>query len=287
MRSVYPSDALKLLRTFRENSMQEGHERIHEGTAHLLRAFLAAMDQIPYHLVTWSSEQYCLYLQQRELLRGKLEQFHSRFPEKVTIFGDVLQVLDDLLSTLSDHAVPDTVHSLEFLDADQDFQVALRSDLASIESTLRIGEWKLATVVAGSIIESLLLWALSRVDRTKLQEAIVLATTLESGRELSREQREASDVLFLDHRPKPDLNDWDFRQYLVVAHRAGIVSYETAVAANLARNHRNLIHAGREKRLNQKCDKGTAFTSTGAAEKIISAVAQWSCGTVCVEASTR
>jgi hypothetical protein len=45
---------------------------------------------------------------------------------------------------------------------DPDLAEALRADIATASSALRNGEWKAATVLSGSVIEALLLWALQK-----------------------------------------------------------------------------------------------------------------------------
>jgi hypothetical protein len=134
---------------------------------------------------------------------------------------------------------------------------ALRKDLSSAAAALAHDEWKAATVLAGSVTEALLLWAL-KLRSTDLVAAIASPDT--SG-------------AFRTSR-KPDatqLDRWDLAQYIIIAGHLNEVGDETAKAADLTREFRNLIHPGRAKRTQQTCTRGTAF---GALQRVIDDLAQ-------------
>jgi hypothetical protein len=55
---------------------------------------------------------------------------------------------------------------LSFID-DAEFGAVLETDIASLEAASANGEWKAATVLGGSIVEALLLWAIERKAKTE------------------------------------------------------------------------------------------------------------------------
>ena len=101
--------------------------------------------------------------------------------------------------------------------SDSDLRESLRSDLAEVERAIREDEWKSATVVAGSVVEALLLWALDQ--RRSEAEA--------TGKKLS-------------NPTKGPLEKWNLSQYLDVALALSIIRDETAAQLRIAKDFRNL-----------------------------------------------
>jgi len=83
----------------------------------------------------------------------------------------------------------------------------LRCDIGAIDRALSNGEWKAATVLAGSVIEALLLWALQQRLPADITTAV---TTLRNSGELTRQ-------------PDPNLERWDLHEYTEVAAHVGII----------------------------------------------------------------
>jgi hypothetical protein len=54
------------------------------------------------------------------------------------------------------------------------------------------------------------------------------------------------------------LDNWDLSQYIEVAFALNIIPESTAAQARLAKDFRNLIHPGREKRTKMRCDPGSS-----------------------------
>jgi hypothetical protein len=73
-------------------------------------------------------------------------------------------------------------------------------------------------------------------------------------------------ILNLIRNVPPEL--W-LEQFIEVSAAMKLIQLDTKIAANLARNFRNLIHPGRAARLKQICDRATAYSATGALEHII------------------
>jgi hypothetical protein len=62
---------------------------------------------------------------------------------------------------------------------------------------------------------------------------------------------------------------WGLAELVKVAHHLGLISNGTKVAAEQAREFRNLIHPGRAQRLAARCNRSTALLGAGAIEAVI------------------
>jgi len=65
------------------------------------------------------------------------------------------------------------------------------------------------------------------------------------------------------------LEKWALEPLIEVAKVLDQIEDKTAIEARLAKDFRNLIHPGRAERLNQVCDRGTAFSAIAALEHVI------------------
>jgi hypothetical protein len=125
--------------------------------------------------------------------------------------------------------------------------------LPVFETSIREADWKAATVIAGSVVEALLLDALLQ----ELPADIATATaTLVENRTLSR-------------APPAMLERWDLHQFTEVAHLRQLIEAPTAAQVRIAKEFRNLIHPGRAMRLAQRCDRRTALAATAALEFVV------------------
>jgi hypothetical protein len=116
------------------------------------------------------------------------------------------------------------------------------------------GEWKAATVLAGSSVEALLLWDLQ--NRRPLAQVNAAVTTLVAGKVLHKQ-------------PPTDLEDWALHQYLEVSAQIPTIEPDTAKEVRLAKDFRNLIHPGRSQRLGTICDRGTSLACVAALEHVV------------------
>jgi hypothetical protein len=122
----------------------------------------------------------------------------------------------------------------------------------TVQRALSNGEWKAATVLAGSLIEALLLWKLQRDEANARMKAQNLYS---SGQ--------------FDKKPADDLDKWNLHEYIIVSLELGLITDETAKQSKLAKNFRNLIHPGRAKRDGLLCDQGTALSAAAGVYHVI------------------
>jgi hypothetical protein len=215
------------------------------------------VERIPDSLLSFSGEQQRDFLFALSSLRHLVNRLESgissaggAWPWPTIENTNVVTRLWMLLKECPDEGIAESTAVLEFID-DAILRQNLRRDLSSTDDALNNGEWKAATVLAGSVVESLLLWAIARYPNTEIGNGISIAASLTR---------------------KPDaakLENWDLSQYIEVALALKIISESTAAQARLAKDFRNLIHPGREKRTKMLCDRGTARSAAAAVDLVI------------------
>jgi hypothetical protein len=141
--------------------------------------------------------------------------------------------------------------ALRFID-DDTFRRTLSVDVAAAHRALSNGEWKAATVLCGSVIEALCLWAIRGNETRARAVAHDLATrgTLRNG-------------------PESNLLKWHAHELIEVAFATGAIGTDTVQVARTTKDYRKLIHPGRELRTGQTATRGTAHVAAGAMERVI------------------
>jgi hypothetical protein len=159
----------------------------------------------------------------------------------------VRRALEDLPDSVPE---PNTAE-LAFL-ADAPLIQTLRSDISTAVSALRNSEGKAATVMAGSVIEALLLWAITQHDEPRWKQAMTQAVAHD---------------LMKTRRDDPDR--WHLADYVEVAGELGCIGDSTRASARLTKKYRNLIHAGKAQRTGETCNLGTAHIAIGSMDRVV------------------
>lgn len=177
----------------------------------------------------------------------------------LSAFGNraAVQVIRDVLVKCPEEGIRVDTAGLEFV-ADLEFRDSLRRDLSSTKSMLERGEYKGATVIGGSVLESLLLDAVSIISASDRS----LALTDWRGRSKRPGERAPKDLA-------PEIDRWTLEQLIWIARCANLISEETAAFADVVRDFRNLIHPGK-RRLHVAADEGTAHAALGAVLRVAS-----------------
>jgi hypothetical protein len=136
-------------------------------------------------------------------------------------------------------------------------RAALHRDLGEVNHALSNGEWKAATVLAGSVVEALLLWAL---QNRRTEAEIIRSAATRLGRKI-------------DLRRRP-LEAWNLSELIEYAEATEVITSETKAGADLGKDFRNLIHPGRAARLSKQCDRSTALFAVGAVEAVMANLAR-------------
>lgn len=211
------------------------------------RAVLDMVDRIPAELIQLPATESALFYANVSALRSAWE---DRDRDRVVVLalpgsGNALLEIQRLLARCPDQAPSPGTTELEFLSADPQLRQMLRTDVSSATSSLMNHEYKEATVIAGSIVEALLLWGFERCG-----ESTVRANALSA--------------------PNTPLEQWTLGAMIEAARACAPITEDTKKQAQLAQTFRNLIHPGRQKRLGELCDRGTALAPLAAVERVVS-----------------
>lgn len=219
---------------------------------------VAVVERIPSDLLTLGGDDYVAFASGLTTLKHALEVWPTRggqFEIRSTPgFGDLspITLIRRALAKCADTAPVVTTAELAFIK-DKDFRDSLRVDVSTAHTALANGEWKPATVIAGSVVEALLLW---RLNQEKPSDITASRTNLFASKVVPRD-------------PGVDLLKWTLLPLIEVARDRAVINRDTADQCSLAKDFRNLIHPGRSIRLNTKCTRGTALSAVAAMERVI------------------
>lgn len=263
MPRVLPSQAVSVIGQmfpFAATQVDEEHARVELGMGHSsqLAAIVDLVEQIPAELILLDNVRYAEFTAGLAAIRNALKMWLARGDvfslRNITGFGNLnpVTLLRRALVQCPDEApAPQTAELAFILDAE--LRQALRIDISEAYRAYAEGSWKAATVLAGSVVEALLLWALQQrpaADVTTAVNALLAAGTL--------------------HRnPGLDLGRWDLHEYIEVSRQLGILTVETSAQCRLTKGYRNLIHPGRAARLGLACDRGTSLSALAGLEHTI------------------
>lgn len=249
MTRVVPSQVVELiLRAYPEVDRLEENNGLAHTEGPILVGILELVEQIPNELIMLKGDDYNSFVASVSTIRFITTKWqHMDLAGAITrvrgFRGHVLTLLLNALRKCPDEAPSRGVSGLEFV-ADEDYRKVLCTDLSAAHSANMNGEWKAATVLAGSIIEALLLWGLEQVGEKEAQSKIPWKT-----------------------KPLP-LTEWHLPQYVDASEALELIDKHTAIQARSANNYRNLIHPGRAARLQQTCTRGTAMATLAGAEEV-------------------
>jgi hypothetical protein len=217
--------------------------------------FLELYDQLPAELIRLSADDYAILISEIGTIRFRIDQYRRGAAwGHLEPVGPALDKVWEIIEKLQDE-VPSTAHDLSFI-ADPELREMIGLDVAAISTDRQSGEWKGATILAGSCCEALLLFALQTRDKNASGTvAAAVSATSWPGK-----------------APEPsDLTDrsWTLFAYAEVARNLDLILPNTKNATDSARGYRNLIHPAKVVRETTRFHRGTAFVAAGAVESII------------------
>jgi hypothetical protein len=219
-------------------------------------AIVDLVEQVPDELLPIDASDYSHLMVGLSAIRHAISRWQAGDYSVTSVPGydnlNPLTLIHQALSTCPDESPSLATTDLHFIP-DQQLRDNLRMDISATNSALANGEWKAATVLAGSVIESLLLWALQQRPQTDITTAV---STLTGNGTLVR-------------NPGNQIETWTLVSYIEVALELNIIDTDTATQVRLAKDFRNLIHPGRALRLRQTCDRATALSAVAAMEHIV------------------
>jgi hypothetical protein len=226
----------------------------------LLAGLLDLLEKVPDELISLNGASYSSLVASSAAIKNRLSLWQAQAEppalELVFVSGlpqlSPVRLIRDAMSLCPDQNPAPATTQLNFI-TDAALCANLRSDIGAVDRALSDGEWKGATVLAGSTIEAILLWDLQnrRIANVPTAVATLVANHTFTG------------------APSANLEDWSLHHYTEVAAQLGIITAETAIEVRLAKSFRNLIHPGRAQRLGQKCDRGTALSSVAALDHVV------------------
>lgn len=260
MRRVYPTQVVRFVEQYFPQAAQAikptivTHIELPWRQKGFVRALVELTEDIPDHLITLQADSYGELVSSVAALHNELEGW--KHPEVHAIqwldgIGNPLNIIWRELSKCHDEGpVAKDVGELTFILDDQ-LRDVLETDLGSVETALQHGEWKAATVLAGSVVEALLLWATSQRGSTAFEECFRKSFPSEKRIDPKHPQ------------------EWHLHHLIDVAKSLKIVGDRTAEAATLAKDFRNLIHPGRTERLNMRANRATAHSAVAAIHHVL------------------
>jgi hypothetical protein len=223
-----------------------------------INAVVRLVEAVPEGLISLDPSRYAELLASTAYIRAMPDMFMATrgpiaLPLRLRNFDrNPIAMIRAAMVACPDEAPASVTASLNFI-TDPDLRDSIRLDVSAANQDLAQGEWKGATVLAGSAVEALLLWAL---QQRPIQDITQARTNVTADRRLTRD-------------PGADLERWLLPDYIEVAGELGIIKVGTVQQARLAKDFRNLIHPGRAIRLGQKCDRGTALSALAAVELVV------------------
>ena len=258
-----PSQVVAVIRRLFPELIRAPAVPIFAGHLNTMIAIVDLVKQIPQDLITVSVDDYAELICATTLIE-EMNKFRVARGDNFSIAPvatspgtagrNAAAVIYGILSKCPDEYPPTTTTDLAFIP-DPQLRESIRGDIGAVNRALSHAEWKAANVLAGSAIEALLHWKLSQPSLTSAQ--IAAAVQARVGR------REMVNPRSLD------LDTWTLEHFIGVAHEFGYIKDNTLSEAKLAQNYRNLIHPGRVARLDETCDRGTAFSAVAALEHVV------------------
>lgn len=233
----------------------EPNRTLDHGSLPYLAAVLELIDQLPKELMPLGRDQFVAFVKSVAAIRAVIPRWQGashRFPLYPFPDGSPLRLLRNALLVCPEESPAAATTELNFIP-DEKLRESLRIDISAANRALANAEWKAATVLGGSVVEALLLWALKQKFDPDLQDTV---TSLLASKTLGK-------------NPGPDPESWDLHPYIEVAVVLKVIGSDTAKQARLAKDFRNLIHPGRTLRLGQVCDLGTALSALAAVAHIV------------------
>jgi hypothetical protein len=151
-------------------SQAEGQRIPLGGTSSVqIAAVLDLVEQVPDELITLNAEDYSALRVCVVGLRQKVSRWLARGDDLfdhisgLPPLNPITLIRQCLIKCPDESPTPGTVELA--LVGDQDLRESIRLEISAADRDLANGEWKGATVLAGSAVEALLLWALQKHEK--------------------------------------------------------------------------------------------------------------------------
>ena len=233
----------------------------------VINTIMHLIDQLPTYLTPLAGDELVRFLEAYHELKSGIVIWGTGsggLRHEITKIKDgsglnPITVIRDILSKCPDQGVENRDTGLSFI-ADQVFAEIINQDISFVNEALSNAEWKASTVLAGSVIEAVLL---DSIKGLREHNSAAYETALEK---TTGEQAIGKP---LDRKPSDNADRWNLNHYIYVAFAAELISENTAKECLLSKDYRNLIHQGASERKKQRCDRGTAHLAIAAMEHVV------------------
>jgi hypothetical protein len=155
-----------------------------------------------------------------------------------------------VLQRCADEGISEDTSTLLFI-SDETYRESLRIDISTAFRTFGNGEYKAATVLAGAVLEAVLLNVILGAPEAELRKSVATLPPK------------------LQKRLQSQPEHWLLADYITVACHMSLIDNATVRAAELCREFRNFIHPGVEVRTRMSCTQATALLALGAMTRVI------------------
>lgn len=225
-----------------------------EGLVSKLASILVLVRQIPENLLPLEQNKLVRLLRSIATIDETLNQWKTikdpqNYPLSLIDQQHPVAIIRDIFAECPDERHEEKYSSVRFI-ADTGLRETIELDLGEAWRAASEGGYKAATVLAGSAVEALLLWAI----------------------QTRREQHPDAPISGpLDGFPdsKKDPTEWQLATCIAFAAAHGLIGRECNAAASLLRDARNLIHPGREQRKGIRIGRGAAYGALSALDLVI------------------
>jgi hypothetical protein len=260
MPRVVPSQVVGIIDQNFPNARTAPDFAVYSRSAGVLKAIIRLTEEIPTELLVLNAEDYNDLVCGLESLWSAVTEWHQRGGDEppARIKGkSPIAIIRETLSRCPDESpAPGTVE-LPFV-SDAALRDSIRTDISAANRDAANGEWKGATVLAGSATEALLLWAIQEAERNTAGSIAGAVAALRSAGTFGQQQPSSNNP-----------ERWYFVELIEVAHQLGKIGADAAKQVRLCKDFRNLIHPGRAIRLGQICDRATALSALAGVELVV------------------
>jgi hypothetical protein len=260
MQAVVPSQVVAAILRFFPGAKEPQPLQLFSGQLAELMVIVRLVRRVPPQLFSAPIEEYVFLEFAIEVIEQAIKRSEREtlnFPIPAMSGGSPIQVIYKVLAACHDSVPASSVVNLGFI-TDAKTRESISSEIGSVESAVRNGEWKAATVLAGSVIEALLLWRLRQFTEQERTDAMNRYLTARN----------------LKPRPPSDPLEWTLPQMIETSAELKFLRPNTLTEARQSKDFRNLIHPGRVLAFDAECNRGTAFSAMAALDFVVTDLAR-------------
>lgn len=251
MPTVRPSDVVRYLedsfKAVKKGRKDRGRFELSGNYAPELRTVAALLHQMADYAALLDVEAFIRVVEAKAAIDHMLEIWATGDP-RGPLKGHFLVELRDALAACPDEIPAPGSQELSFMSEpdDEALRSTLRLDISSAQRALRQGDWKWATVLAASVVEALILWAINKVPAPSVAG---LSTKVQA-----------------DYAKRMTMT---FGPLVQLAFDLRLITDSTRKVVERAAEYRNLIHPGKAQRTGAECHRGTAHVAFGCIDVVV------------------